>query len=532
MAQTIIQSEKYAPEKSWYHIDMKTIKTLKVNGIKAEDAINAGRAYISSHAMPSADTKILNDLCIVAKGLADRLGLNSKNSSNPPSSDQNKPLPKPKNPKKPIGGQQGHVGSNLPQYDNPDECVVLALSELELPKGEYQDAGFIKRQVVDIRTTRHIIEYQAQVLIDQSGKKWIAEFPDGVSAPVQYSNKVKAYTVYHSVSQLIPYKRLCQQMQNLFDIPIAEGTIYRHLLQATQYLKQFVALAKLMLIQSAYIHTDETGINIIGGKHWIHTLSNTKWYLQDFHKKRGYEAVQAMQVLECFSGVLCHDHWKTYYKLQQCSHALCNAHHERELTRAHDQDHQQWADQMLQLLSNTNIRTQEAGGLLPAPVQQTVRIQYREILAQAKLECPELLSKKPNSKKRPAQTKARNLLERLAEYEDDTLRFMTDINIGYTNNEAERSIRMTKVKEKISGVYRSHDGAHAYCAVRSYILTCEAHGLEAYSALQLLMNKQWPDFIQKLFDYYGGTEKIQTYYQLITQDGISALDAIPKPPPE
>lgn len=287
----------------------------------------------------------------------------------------------------------------------------------------------------------------------------------------------------------------------------------------------------LILICSHILHVDETPIKLRHKKHWIHTLSNNAWSLQYVHQKRGFVAIESLGVLQHFTGTLIHDHWQAYYMLKQCKHSLCNAHHARELTRAYEQDHHAWAEQMRILLSNINIRTKEHGGCLPSVVQEQVKEQYRNILHNAEQACPETLPKNPSSKRRPAQTKARNLLERLRDHEDDTLRFMTDPLVDFTNNTAERSIRMSKVKEKISGIYRAVDGADAYCSNRSYTLTCSAHGIDAYAALQLLAQNKYPEFIQKQFAHYGGAAKVNSYLTMIKDEGISALEKIPKPPP-
>lgn len=511
---------------------METKKRINVNGINAINAVDTCRQYIKTHDLPSDDQQIIENLCNVAQGLVDRLTLNSRNSSKPPSTDRDSNQQNTKHSNRKPGGQKGHKGCSLPHYDHPDECIYLPIEQSDLPAGEYREGEIIRRQVIDIKSSRHVIEYQAQVLIDQAGKKWIAQFPQGVNAPTQYSYNVKAYTVYHAVEQLMPYKRLCQQLSHLFNIKIGQATLASHILQGQQALKGFQMLTQLILIFSKILHADETSIHVHKKKQWIHTLSNNRFYLLHLHKKRGFDATESMGILPYFKGTLIHDHWKPYYMLKQCKHSLCNAHHLRELTRAHEQDQQKWADKMYVLLQQTNQQTKDNDGCLPEEAQKKVREQYRLILQDANIECPEKLPKNTKRKRRPAQSKARNLLERLRDYEDDTLRFMTDPLVSFTNNEAERSIRMSKVKEKISGTFRSEEFAHAYCLIRSYLLTCQAHQVDAHYALTLLMQNQYPEFIQSKLDYYGGIEQLTLYLHALQIQGVDALSKIPIPPPE
>ena len=200
-----------------------------------------------------------------------------------------------------------------------------------------------------------------------------------------------------------------------------------------------------------------------------------------------------MDILPRFKGTLCHDHWKPYYKID-CTHALCNAHHLRELTRAWEQDGQQWAKNMKNLLETINISVNDAGGALDAKESQKYRRKYRALFKEAEIECPEPI--RPKGKRgRIKKTKSRNLLERLRDYEQDALRFMDNGRVPFSNNLGESDIRMTKVQQKISGCFRSMDGAQIFCRVRSYLSTCRKQGVKSSHALDLLFNGKLPDFL-------------------------------------
>jgi transposase len=249
------------------------------------------------------------------------------------------------------------------------------------------------------------------------------------------------------------------------------------------YPYRFEAIAKEQLRTSAVVHADETGINKGGRRFWLHCVSNLFWTLCYPHEKRGIEAFNAMGVLPQFYGILCHDHWKPYYRLD-CSHALCNAHHLRELTRVWEQDHQQWANDMKALLEKINARVNDAGGAFSAQQAGQYRSQYRKLIKKGEIECPE--PTRPNKKGkrgRIKKSKSRNLLERLRDFQDDVLRFMENEQVAFSNNLGENDIRMTKVQQKISGCFRSIEGAKIFCRIRSYLSTCRKQDIKASRAL-------------------------------------------------
>jgi transposase len=441
-------------------------------------------------------------LIMVVKMLSDRLSLNSRNSSKPPSSDPNRKKKPLHNSSNKQGGQQGHAGCTLSPVEDPDEIKLLTLDQKALPKGEYQEQGFESRQVFNIRISRRVTEYRAQILRNAKGEKWVAEFPAGVTQPAQYGSSVKAHAVYLSQFQLIPYARTRSQFMELYDMPLSTGSIFNFNLDAFNRLKPFIAMAKHELaFNQNVLHVDETGVNINGDRYWLHDASNARWTLIEAHKKRGKEAMDAIGILPNFKGYLIHDHWKPYYRFILCIHCLCNAHHKRELTYAYEQDKQQWSLEMEELLDNINDSVKAAGDVLPENECKKWRKKYRLLLEKANKECPPPIAD-PKKKKRGklARSKSRNLLERLRDFEADVLRFMSIEAVPYTNNQGERDFRMAKVQQKISGCFRSLQGANMYCSIQSYISTCRKQGIGAGDALDHLFAGTWPEFIQEKFD--------------------------------
>jgi transposase len=427
--------------------------------------------------------------------LIDRLGLNSRNSSKPPSSDPNRPKGKKPVGKRKPGGQKGHDGKTLQPFSEPDRIEKIEVDRSKLPEGQYKDAGYETRQVVDIDISRIVTEYRAQVLEDENNKRYVAEFPEGVTRPVQYGTSVKAHAVYLSQYQLVPYARIEDMFADQYGLPLSCGSVYNFNEDAYKRLELFESLVKEKLIHSQLIHVDETGINIDGTRLWLHSASNDRWTLFFPHGKRGSVAMDDMGIIPKFKGILCHDHWKPYFKYD-CEHALCNAHHLRELERAFEQDKQQWAREMQDLLIQMNKAVNDAGGQLNAETTADYTKKYRAILEKAQTECPPPSEdERRSSRGRIKRSKARNLLERLMNFEKETLRFLNDPLVPFTNNQGENDIRMTKVQQKISGCFRSQKGADIFCRVRSYISTCRKNGMRASEALHLLFSGKLPDFI-------------------------------------
>lgn len=472
---------------------------MKIEDIDVDSAINSVKELLKKERDLSPALKsALEVLLILVSLLLNRITLNSKNSSKPPSSDPNrkKSNKKGKSNKK-QGGQKGHDGTTLEPVDDPDSVTELKIDRRTLPKGsQYRGVGYESRQVIDIDFSRFVTEYRAQILEDEQGNQFVAPFPDGVNRPAQYGYNLKANAVYMSQFQLIPYDRIRDHFHDQVNIPISVGSIFNFNKDAYYRLESFEQWVKGKLSSSELIHADETGININGKHHWLHCASNTTltWFAP--HAKRGTEAMDDIGILPFFEGVLCHDHWKPYYQYH-CIHALCNAHHLRELERAWEQDYQQWAKEMKILLIDINKAVDSAGGKLLPDKSKQWRQRYRKLLDKAESECPPPdESQRKGKRGRLKRSKARNLLERLRDFEQDVLRSMDEKIVPFTNNQGENDLRMTKVQQKISGCFRSMQGAHIFCRIRSYISTCRKHGMPATQALTLLFRGENPRFIK------------------------------------
>jgi len=279
-----------------------------------EASIQSAKELIAKEKNLSPALKVALDvLLLLVTILANRLGLNSKNSSKPPSTDPNrkKKLKEPGD-RKP-GGQHGHIGTTLKQVSDPDEIKDIKLDRSTLPPGSYRITGYETRQVVDIDISTFVTEWRAEVIEHQNGKRYVAQFPEDVTRPIQYGVGVKSNAVYMSQYQLIPYNRVEEQFQDQMGIPISAGTINNFNKVAFERLETFESWLKEQLIASALVHCDETGINIGGKRRWLHNVSN-EWFTFYYpHEKRGCEANNEMGILPVYEGVICHDHWKPYF---------------------------------------------------------------------------------------------------------------------------------------------------------------------------------------------------------------------------
>lgn len=428
--------------------------------------------------------------------LVGRLSRNSRNSSKPPSSDPNRKRESKAKGERKAGGQKGRDGVTLKKVDNPDEVEVIKVDRRKFPRSRYKVIGYEARQVFDIKISRVVTEYRAEVVEDAKGNRIVASFPEGVTKAAQYGPDLKAHAVYMSQYQLIPYKRIQEYFEGQIGIPLSEGSIYNFNREAYESLEPFEVRAREELAKSEVMHVDETSINKNGERYWLHSASNSLWTYFFPHERRGTEAINSIGILPEFKGILCHDHLKSYYTYSNCTHALCNAHHLRELEGVWEDDNkQEWAKEMKALLKEINRATSDAGGILGTDESEKYRQRYRTILQNAEAESPPPDETNRKGKRgRVRRTKARNLLERLRKYEGDVLRFMDNKNVPFTNNLAENDIRMTKVQQKISGCFRSLEGAKIFCRIRSYLSTCRKQGVNLSRALQMLFRGELPDF--------------------------------------
>jgi len=469
-----------------------------IENINIHESIERVRGLLSKEKDISPALKAAIEVIILALTLVwSRLAKNSLNSSKPPSQDPNRKKEKRSNGRS-RGGQNGHIGQNLKKVDDPDETIEHKISSCKRCNKDlsFQDSeGYEARQVFDVEIKRFVIEHKAEIkTCGDCGLVNTGKFPEEASKAVQYGAGVKSLSTYMSLYQLIPYNRVEDFFRDQIGLPISSGSIYNFNLEAFNKLEEFEKQIKGKLINSAINHSDETGININGEKAWLHCVSNSRWTYFYPHYKRGTDAMEEMGILPKYGGILCHDHWKPYYSYN-CTHALCNVHHLRELEYAHEEDKQEWAFVMKNFLIETNNAVNKAGGNLDGAETDKYRRRYRSILLEGEKECP-LPEKEKGKRGRQKKSKSRNLLERLRDYEEDVLIFMQNKIVPFSNNQAENDIRMTKVQQKISGCFRAMEGAKIFCRVRSYLSTARKNSIGSLQAMRMLFMGSLPNFAE------------------------------------
>ena len=430
--------------------------------------------------------------------LKGRLALTSRNSSKPSSADGlSKPPPKPKSLRvagqRSSGGQKGHAGHTLKKVDKPDYIEMHGPGkhcdecQSPLPDGVIVEA----RQVFDLPVLLHeVTEHRITESKCTCGKVHRGVFPVDVTAPVQYGPRSKAAAVSLTDDHMMPVARTSQVMGDFFGLTMSEGTIQTSKKEVASLLTPTVDAIAGACQQTAVLCVDETGMRVAGKLHWMHIMATMTLTWMACHAKRGKDAFDELGMLPLYLGTLIHDGWKPYRELL-CKHGLCNAHHLRELTYQFEEMKQAWAKRMIDLLVAACHEVGTVGGPLSANRITYYRSAYEEILVEGEEANPRA-PPTPGKRGKTPQTKGFNLLGRLRTYKDDVWRFATDPSVPFTNNIAEQAARMSKVKQKIAGCFRTKKGIDSFCVIRSYIATMRKQEANIYQSLVLTFQGKTP----------------------------------------
>ena len=439
------------------------------------------------------------------KDLEGRLALNSKNSSKPPSGDGlSKPAPKSLRVagKKTNGGQPGHKGNTLLQRAQVDETIVhqaathCSACHLELHEHTLAET----RQVFELpRLAMRTVAHQQMRATCTCGAVHLGAWPEGVNAPAQYGASVKAMAVHLNQYHLVPLARTAALMQDAFGANLSQTSIQSFAQDAAFALLPTVAAIKQAVQASSIVNADESGIRVQGKLHWLHcAVTKTLTWLAP-HAKRGTVAFEALGLLAGFRGLLVHDGLVSY-KALECTHSLCNAHHIRELVYVHEQENEQiwdsWAKEMIDLLLQALKEVDLQGGPLPQERQTWFEDQWSQLLQRGEESNPQKQRTGTTqddglgTRGKLKQSKATNLLKRLREHRQEVWRFMREDGVPFTNNLAEQALRMAKVKQKISGCFRTLHGADTFFTIRSYLATMHKQNANLFDCLASVFNGQ------------------------------------------
>ena len=428
--------------------------------------------------------------------LRDAAAQNSRNSSRPPSTDPpEQPQPeslRKKSGRKP-GGQPGHPGRTLEFSDTPKHIQIHPL--LECACGEdlsHEPAlDFQRRQVFDLPSlelecTEHRAEIKECPCCHRLG---VAAFPAQLKAPVQYGKNFRALLAYLYDAQEGASRRIGEMCTEMFGYAISEATLQSARQEQHDALEPFENRLVAILPQEPVLHADETSVPINKVPHWLHVLCTPLLTFFAVHLRRGKEAIEAIGIIPRFTGWLMHDFLSSYLGFENCLHTFCKRHLMRELVFLFEQHQQHWArdlyDLFLEMLECVKDRKARDAPLTEKEFRRWQQ-GYRSLLKAGRRANP--LTPLQNARKRPKQSKAQNLLDRLEGYDDCILAFLWELNLPFTNNEAERAFRMMKVRLKISGCFRTLAGARRHARIRSYISTLRKHGLPVLEYLRLALD--------------------------------------------
>ena len=474
---------------------MKTTQKIGEEEIRA--AYRQGEEAVVALLMQT--NTMIEELVARIKEFEDRLAKNSSNSSKPPSSDgYNKPAPKSlrKRHGRKSGGQPGHTGYTLKAVEEPDRIQIhrvkqcghcqAVLEEVEADKHE-------KRQVFDVPRVRiEVMEHQAEIKqCPQCGEVNKAAFPEGVTQPVQYGPEIKAQAVYFNQYQLVPLERTGEILAELYGQELSDGTI----LEACQKVSEQVepgntAIKKHLTEQEDVVNFDETGNRVEGKLHWLHSASTELLTYYVMHARRGKLAMDAIGILPDLKGRAIHDGWKSYFKYP-ILHGLCNAHHLRRLKFLEERYPQGWVTELVDLLEEIKgavDMARQACLTQLTPEQLTdFEKRYDRLVEQGfQVNIPSERPPDQPKKRGPIkQSPARNLLNEFLDHKESVLAFMNDFKVPFDNNLAERDIRMMKLKQKVSGCFRSKKGADCFCQIRGYISTARKNEQKVLNVLRL-----------------------------------------------
>ena len=413
-----------------------------------------------------------------------RLNLNSSNSSKPPSSDgfKKKERSLRDKGKNKTGGQKNHPGNTLTQTKEPDKKIIHKLEWCpDCGKNLKKSAvcSISKRQVFDLTLPEiEVTEHQTETkCCDKCDHKVSSNFPSGVNAPVQYGSVIKSLAVYLQNQHFIPEKRLQTIFKDIFDMQITSATFSNFNSKVSEQLSEIVESINSGIYSAKVKHLDETGFRVEKKLQWLHVASTDKLTAYRIDKRRG-------EILSDMLGIIVHDHWQPYFRVKNAKHAMCNAHILRELIGVFEEDKEVWAKQMYRLLRLACKIKNEYRDKIPRKWQGFIARTYYKLVTDGLLwheGLPPLAQKRASNPKRRT---GHNLVLRLEHYSYETLRFLYDPDVPFTNNQAEQDLRMMKVKQKISGCFRASSGAEVFCKIRSYLSTARKQGWNILQAIK------------------------------------------------
>ena len=367
------------------------------------------------------------------------------------------------------------------------DCEFCGESLDDVPSEEYE-----RRTKIDIIFEKVVSHVDAEIKVcPQCKMQNKGRFPEDMKGPLQYGPGIKGYVVNLLVAQMISLKRVQQMVQTLIGRLLSEASILKYVMQLHYALEAWEQSAIERLLRMPAIHVDETSLRVERKNHWIHVASAGDITLKFLHPKRGLEAIEDIGIIPRYGGVVIHDCWQSYLSYNHCGHGLCGSHLLRELTFIVDSNGYRWAANIKRLLKeNCAIVARRQSKQLTEKEYKSLQKRYRNILTRGEKELPSIPPRQNGKRGRVAKSDAHNLWERLKKHESAVLLFAKVSHVPFTNNRAERDLRMSKVKQKVSGCFRTKKYAHAYCRISSYLQTMANKGYNPLVAIQMAFSGQ------------------------------------------
>lgn len=349
-----------------------------------------------------------------------------------------------------------------------------------------------RRTLIDILFEKVVHHVEVEVKdCAQCQRQTKGRFPVDMPGPLQYGNGIKAYVLNLLIAQMVSLDRVQKSLKTLIDVVISPATILKFVCRLNAALERWEASAIEELRSMPTLHADETSLRVDQKNHWIHVYSGGDITVKCLHRKRGCEAIDDIGIIPRYGGVVVHDCWASYLSYDHCGHALCGSHLLRELQFIIDSNQYAWAKNMKRLLQETCAEVAaRQSKQLTAREYQALQKRYRNILTRGSKELPPIPARAKGKRGRIAKSDAHNLWERLKRYEQAVLIFAKESHVPFTNNRAERDLRMSKVKQKVSGCFRTERYAQAYCRISSYLQTMGNLGYNPLVAIQLALSGQ------------------------------------------
>jgi len=359
-----------------------------------------------------------------------------------------------------------------------------------------KDLSGVKCQCIERRTRIDIFFEKTLEHVDAEVKKCPAckstvkgDFPKDMAGPLQYGNGIKAYVIQLLVMQMMSLNRVSKMLATFIGKAVSEATFLGYIIRLHLVLETWEATVKQKLLLAKCINVDETSFRVNKKNHWIHVYSSGDITLKFLHKKRGKEAIEEIDIIPKYGGVIVHDCWASYLSYGHCSHGLCGSHLLRELTFIVEAHGYRWAKNMKRLLQAAcQSVSREKDKHLDERGYKRLQQNYRNILTRGEKELPIIPDKPRGRRGKIAKSDAHNLWERFKKHEEAVLLFAKLPHVPFTNNRAERDLRMSKVKQKVSGCFRVEKYAHAYCRISSYLQTMKNKGINPLIAVSMALS--------------------------------------------